>query len=65
MLLTLWTSQKTTWTKAAAQGFIPESFVTTGTNMEFLSKLLLGEEEVHGALSDATQQISCIVTGKD
>ena len=48
---------KATWTKAAAQGFIPESFVTTGTNMEFLSKLLLGEEEVHGALSDATQQI--------
>ena len=48
---------RATWTKAAAKGLIPESFVTTGTNMEFLSKLLLGEEEVHGALSDATQQI--------
>lgn len=47
---------KATWTKAAAQGYIPESMVGTGTGMELLAKILLGEEEIHGALSDARQQ---------
>lgn len=48
---------KATFTKAVTQGHIPEIYSEMGHNVEFLSKLLLGEEEIHGALSDARQQI--------
>lgn len=47
---------KATLTKAAAKGFIPESVVENGTSIEFLAKMVLGETESHGALSDAKQQ---------
>ena len=45
-----------TLTKAAAQGKIPESYSKMGHNVDFLAKLMLGEEEIHGAMSDAKQQ---------
>lgn len=45
-----------TLTKAAAQGKIPESYSKIGHNVDFLAKLMLGEEEIHGAMSDAKQQ---------
>jgi hypothetical protein len=45
-----------TLTKAAAQGKIPESYSKMGHNVDFLAKLMLGEEEIHGAMSDARQQ---------
>lgn len=45
-----------TLTKAAAQGRVPESYSKMGHNVDFLAKLMLGEEEIHGAMSDAKQQ---------
>lgn len=48
---------KATFVKAAAQGHIPEVYKEMGHNVDFLAKLFLGEEETHGALSDARQQI--------
>lgn len=45
-----------TLTKAAAQGKVPESYSKMGHNVDFLAKLMLGEEEIHGAMSDAKQQ---------
>lgn len=45
-----------TLTKAAAQGKVPSSYAKIGHNVDFLAKLMLGEEEVHGAMSDARQQ---------
>ena len=45
-----------TLTKAAAQGKVPESYSKMGHNVDFLAKLMLGEEEIHGAMSDARQQ---------
>lgn len=48
---------KATLVKAAAQGHIPEVYKEMGHNVDFLAKLFLGEEETHGALSDARQQI--------
>lgn len=45
-----------TLTKAAAQGKVPESYSKMGHNGDFLAKLMLGEEEIHGAMSDAKQQ---------
>lgn len=45
-----------TLTKAAAQGKVPESYSKIGHNVDFLAKLMLGEEEIHGAMSDARQQ---------
>lgn len=48
---------KATFVKAAAQGHIPEVYKKMGHNVDFLAKLFLGEEETHGALSDARQQI--------
>lgn len=45
-----------TLTKAAAQGKVPSSYEKIGHNVDFLAKLMLGEEEVHGAMSDARQQ---------
>lgn len=45
-----------TLTKAAAQGKIPESYSKMGHNVDFLAKLMLREEEIHGAMSDAKQQ---------
>lgn len=45
-----------TLTKAAAQGKVPESYSKIGHNVDFLAKLMLGEEEIHGAMSDAKQQ---------
>lgn len=45
-----------TLTKAAAQGKVPESYSKMGHNVDFLAKLILGEEEIHGAMSDAKQQ---------
>lgn len=48
---------KSTFVKAAAQGHIPEMYKEMGHNVDFLSKLFLGEHETHGALSDANQQI--------
>lgn len=48
---------KATFVKAAAQGHIPEVYKEMGHNVDFLVKLFLGEEETHGALSDARQQI--------
>lgn len=45
-----------TLTKAAAQGRVPESYSKMGHNVDFLAKLMLGEEEIHGAMSDARQQ---------
>lgn len=48
---------KATFVKAAAQGHIPEVYKGMGHNVDFLAKLFLGEEETHGALSDARQQI--------
>lgn len=45
-----------TLTKAAAQGKVPESYSKMGHNVDFLAKLMLREEEIHGAMSDARQQ---------
>lgn len=45
-----------TLTKAAAQGKVPESYSKMGHNVDFLAKLMLGEKEIHGAMSDAKQQ---------
>lgn len=45
-----------TLTKAAAQGKVSESYSKMGHNVDFLAKLMLGEEEIHGAMSDARQQ---------
>lgn len=45
-----------TLTKAAARGKVPESYSKMGHNVDFLAKLMLGEEEIHGAMSDAKQQ---------
>ena len=48
---------KAAFVKAAAQGHIPEIYKEAGHNVDFLSRLFLGEHETHGALSDANQQI--------
>ena len=49
-----------TLTKAAAQGKVPESYSKMGHNVDFLAKLMLGEEEIHGAMSDAKQQYAIL-----
>ena len=47
---------KATFASAASKGFLDKSLVNSGTSVEFLSKSLLGEKELHTALSDADQQ---------
>ena len=44
------------YSHAVAGGLIPEEYMSLGKNMEFLSKVFLGETEIHGAGSDARQQ---------
>lgn len=47
---------KATFASLAKEGYMNSKMINVGSNVEFLSSTVLGEKEIHSALSDADQQ---------